>query len=340
MAFIGESRAMKRVYIKTTGAYLPGEKVSNAHVEERIAREGMTLPNGVLASILGSEIRYYASENEQVSDLAVNAVHDLGSAYIPQEIDLLIFAAASADLLEPATANIIQHKLGLQCPVFDMKNACNSVVNAFEVADALLLTGNYRNILITSGEKPSDCIKYKIQSSQELKERFAAFSFGDAGFACILSTTEEEKGFLFHKHRSFGEHWQLSTVLGGGSMFPHNADQNYFGGKTSELRTALEVLAPPFVHQCLKEVGIGVDEIDVVCTHQVSQETYEAIALLLGCNSSKIIQTFKRFGNTASTALPLALHHGIKEGNIKEGVLVLLLGLAAGVNVSVQLLRV
>lgn len=149
---------MKRAAIKYTGSYIPEYEVKNSHVESRLKENGYDVPEGLFAQVMGSETRYYAAETEQASDLAVAASKKVLKQFPKEDVDLLIFAAACGDLIEPATANIVQSKLGLTCPVFDVKNACNSVVNAMQIADAFIQTGQYRNILIASGEKTSDSI--------------------------------------------------------------------------------------------------------------------------------------------------------------------------------------
>ena len=123
-------QSMNRVFIEHIESYLPGSKITNQCVEEKIRNGGFDIQEGLIEKMIGSEFRYYASKEEQASDLAANAARKLLQAFPGRQIDLLIFAAASSDLIEPATANIVQQKLNLTCPSFDLKNACNSVTNA------------------------------------------------------------------------------------------------------------------------------------------------------------------------------------------------------------------
>lgn len=331
---------MKRVYIEHIESYVPGPPVTNEMVEDKIRSGGFPIQSGLLEKMIGSELRYYAAKDEQVSDLAVGAAKKLLQQIPDRSIDLLIFAAASGDLIEPATVNIVQQKLGLQCPGFDLKNACNSVTNAIEVASALLMQGSYQTILIASGEKTSDSIKYTNLDKENIKDHFAAYSFGDAGVALLLTTTLEDKGFFYQRHQTFGEHWNLCRIEGGGSMFPNDASKLVFCGDTFGLKNVIYEIAPPFVKKCIQEAGISINNIDLICTHQVSKDSYRMVAETLSYDHSKIMQLFHRYGNTAATSVPLAYEQALKEGRLQKGNIVLLLGMAAGINLSVQLLKV
>src|SRR5689334_18364940 len=108
---------------------------------------------GQLQKLCGIRARYFAAPDEQVSDLAVAASRCVVSAVGQDAIDLLVFASASCDLIEPATANIVQHKLGLRCPAMDVKNACNSFASGIHVASAMIESGAYRRALVVNGEK-------------------------------------------------------------------------------------------------------------------------------------------------------------------------------------------
>ena len=330
---------MKRVFIEQIESYFPANKICNSWVEEKIIAGGFPIQHGLLEKMIGCETRYYADAQEQVSDLAVRAAEKLMQQIPGRRIDLLIFAAASADLIEPATANIIQQKLNLQCPCFDLKNACNSVTNAIEIATALLLQNAYQNILIVSGEKTSDSVNYNNLQKEMMKDHFAAYSFGDAGVALLLSTTEDDKGFFYQKHQSFGKHWPLCRIEGGGSMFPKDATKLVFSGDTFGLKNVIYKIAPPFVKECIEEAGLSVNDIQHICTHQVSRETYNMVAETLEYDVNRIVQTFHLFGNTAATSVPIAFEYAMKNGRIKKGDVVLLLGMAAGINISVQLMK-
>ncbi len=330
---------MRRVFIEYISSFLPGERISNGCVEQKIKAGGFDIQEGLIEKIIGNKYRYYAENEEQVSDLCASAARKLLEKIPDRKIDLLIFAAASQDLIEPATANIVQHKLGLNCPAFDLKNACNSVTNAMEIASALILNGDYNNILVVCGEKISNSIRFHNIRKEDFKDHFAAYSLGDAGVALLLSSTTEDKGFFYHKQQSFGEYWELCRIQGGGSMFPGDASKHFFIGDTFGLKKVLLKLAPDFIINCIKEAGITVDDIDIICAHQVSKDTNKMLSEVLNCDIKKIVQTFHLYGNTAAATLPLALDYAYEKKMIKNGSIVMLVGMAAGINLSIQLMK-
>ncbi len=330
-----------KVYIKSIASYIPEKSLTNEEVTQKVNDHGFPLQSGLLDALIGPCERHYAAKDEQTSDLAAAAAKKLLKDTNPDEIGLLIFASASADLIEPATSNIVQHKLGLSCSTFDLKNTCNSVANAIDVACAMIRSGLHKRVLIASGEKPSDSIKYEGLTKKNIIRHLAPFSFGDAGVALLLEADETgEKGFFYQKNKSFGQHWDLCQVPGGGSMNPSDASKLFFEGDTSALKEKMIEHGSQFLHECIKEAGLTIDDIDFICSHQVSKHSPKAISEYTKIGLDKIMQTFPRFGNTASTSMPIAYEHALLEGKVKSGDTVLLLGMAAGLNISVQIMTV
>ena len=141
-----------RPQISHINSYLPSSVVGNAEIENQVNSRGVILPPNSIERLFGIKERRYASDGQQTSDLAAIAAMPIVEAIGRENIDCLIFGSACSDLLEPATANIVQQKLGLQCPVFDIKNACNSFVNAIQVASAFVESGVYKRVLVVNGE--------------------------------------------------------------------------------------------------------------------------------------------------------------------------------------------
>lgn len=332
---------MNKVFIKHIESYLPDKSVTNQEVASYAEAGGYGLKGETLNALVGECNRFYAEADQQVSDLAVNAAKKILEKIPGYQIDLLIFASACGDLIEPATANIIQHKLGLDCPAFDIKNACNSISTAIEVASGMMLGNGYNNVLIVSGEKPSDSIRFTDLTRDNITDHIASFTFGDAGVALLLEkTTQPDVGIFYQRSKTFGQYWDLCRVLGGGSMFPRDASKLVFSGNTYELKKVIDKIAPPFVLGCLEEANVRIDDIDFICSHQVSKATAPGINEHLKIGLHKIIQTFPFYGNTASTSMPLALEYALKKDQIKKGNIVMLLGMAAGINLSVQLMKI
>jgi 3-oxoacyl-[acyl-carrier-protein] synthase-3 len=328
---------MKKVTLKDLSTYLPQDRISNKTIQDRIRLKGERVPLS-LSKIFGISERRFATKEEQVSDLAYKAAMPILKRN-KCAIDLLIFAAASSDLIEPATANIVQSKLGLECPTMDIKNACNSFTSAIQTATAFIQSGVYDNILIVNGEKLSEVVRYDIGDEDSFVKHLSGYTLGDAGCAALLSAGEG-RTFEFQKMATWGKYWDLCTIKGGGSLAFRNREAYYFESESSKMRDAFLLYGMDFVKQCFKESGYQTSEIDAVVPHQVSRNVPLIMSEHLDIGIDKWVNTFDRCGNTAAASIPLALDYGIKTNKIKKGDIVLLLGLAAGISVSFQILKI
>lgn len=323
------------VRITALNKYLPERVVKNDELEEIVGHEFISI--GTLNRLFGIKERRFAEKSQQVSDLACEAAKPIVVGQ-EEKIDLLIFSAACADLIEPATANIIQTKLGLECPCMDIKNACNSVLSAIHTATAFIESGIYKKILIVSGEKLSDAINLELKDKDQLIRGLASLSLGDGAVALLLEKSADESGFVYQKFMTHGNHWSLCTILGGGSMFPHDVTKNYFEGKTSAMRSVFVEEASPFFNACFDESPWEKDEIDHLITHQVSNGSFQTLSKCINVPMDKNISVFEKYGNVASASVPLALIESVESGKIQKGDKVALIGMAAGISASVQLM--
>ncbi|MEK6780122.1 MAG: ketoacyl-ACP synthase III [Bacteroidota bacterium] len=327
-----------RAAITHINSYLPNRIISNDEIEHWVNKSETWLPPGCMERLFGIRERRYADENQQTSDLAMLAATPIVEQVGAYTIDCLIFAAACSDLLEPATANIVQQKLGLHCPVFDVKNACNSFVNGIQVASSFIQSGIYKNVLVVNGEILHHSIRFNLEPHEDISRRLASYTFGDGGAAALLSTSTDVSGLYYQKFKSNGEHWKLCTIMGGGSLFPHDPNKYYFEGFTSELKTQLIEESNGMVAEALLKTGWKSDEITHVFTHQVSMNTFDVVAQHAGMCKTKFRSIFQSTGNTAAASIPLAMHQTFEQGKLKRGDKILIIGLAAGVSISIQLI--
>lgn len=328
-----------RAKISHINVFVPERRVTSAEVEATINASGNFIAAGSLERLFGVQERRYADADVQVSDLAVNAAAPLVAEIGKSNIDCLIFASACSDLIEPATANIVQHKLGLHCPSFDVKNACNSFVTALQVASSFIVSGTYNRVLIATGEKLSNAIKTTIASDADLKNRLAALSFGDAGSAVVVERSTDESGIYHQSFLTSGKHWELCTIQGGGSLFPFDSSKNYFTGRTSELSEVMFEEGGAFVSEAFQNSGWQLHDVDHFFTHQVSAKTFEMVAQYFGIPENKFHKVISEYGNTASASIPLAMERAIRQGQLRKGDKVAIIGLAAGISISVQLIQ-
>jgi len=320
-----------RARVADVSSYLPSACVDNEALLAGVHADFWMPDASQLQKLCGIRERHFAAPDEQVSDLAVAAAREI----VTDDIDLLVFGSASSDLIEPATANIVQHKLGLHCPAMDVKNACNSFASGIHVAAAMIESGAYRRALVVNGEKLSDSIRWRYDSQEQLTDNLAAFTFGDAGAAMLLERTEEEEqGIVFQRFMTRGEHWKLCTIPGGGSLFPHELDAYYFRGQTTALRTVVEGRAATMWQECRAEIGWGADDIDWVFTHQVSDSTFRVVMCALGVPPERGVNLFATHGNMAAASIPVCMA-AVKD-RFRRGDKLLLVGLAAGISISFQ----
>ena len=320
------------------GSYAPEKKVSNQYLEDLINSKINLMRPGLIYEKFGLKERRFARADEQASDLAVAAALKILTPDNLETIDCLIFAAGSSDMIEPATASIVQGKLNLNCPAFDVKNACNSFVCGLQTANALIVSNTYKKILVVTGEKLSAIIKLEYEDHIEFLKRFASLSMGDAGAAAIVEASTDESGMKAQRFQTNGKYWDLCTVPGGGSMHPHDGSKVYFEGRTAEMRNIFLEKKGNLILETLHDANWTKDEIDFVFMHHVSASTFQDVADDLNIALPKIYSVFENFGNMASASIPFAMSDALDKGLLKKGDKVMLLGLASGISISVQLL--
>lgn len=321
------------------GTYLPATVVSNQDIVKRVSKSGFPLLALTLKRAFRGNERRFADESMQTSDMAVNAARPILEKPDCPKIDLLIFAACSGDLIEPATANIIQQKLGLTgCPVMDIKNACNSMTSALQVACAYVKSGIYRNILLVCGEKSSGVINFNPKDNAQFLRSVPGYTLGDAGVAMLIGPGDSKK-VVYHKFESYGDHWNLCTVAGGGSLHFRDPEKYYFEGDATGLHAVIKARATTFMQDALDDLGLTTKDIDWVVPHQIATTVVRAISNYVKIPLERFVDNFPFYGNTAAASIPLALHTAVSDGRIKPGQRVMLLGLAAGVSLSIQIIE-
>ncbi len=323
------------------GVHLP-ERVRSTRQTERELRERnpkLKLATGLIHRLTGVEQVHVRPEGWEASDLAVAAARD-ALEESPGPIDLVLFASASQDLVEPATSHIVAAKLGLTAPVMDVKNACNSVVNAMQVGDALIRSGQYRRVLIASGEGPSVAVRWELRDHEEFISSFPGYTMSDGGAALVLEASDEAgAGIVDSRFLAVSRHWRIGTLPGGGTMRPHDPDAAYFDMDGHGLQQAFLELGPAPVLELLSARGLGWEDFDLVAIHQVAEPYLPPIFERLGVPADRTIITVVDHGNLASATLPLQLQLARQRGMVGPGSLVLLIGLAGGISLGLVIVR-
>lgn len=354
--------------------HLPDDVRDVADAERELHRRNPRVAPRIplVSRLTGARSVHVAPADQDASDLAVAAARGvLGTAGLaPSDVDLLIFASASQDMVEPATGHIVAAKLGASCPVMDVKNACNSVLNGIEVAEALIGTGRYRRVLVASGEMPSRAVRWDIPDRATYALSAPGYTMSDAGAAVIVEATvtagaaqggagprqldgmsrelddelaaltgEAPSGILGSAFSAASHHWDVGMLPGGGTAHPRDVGRSYFEIDGSRLREAFDELGPQVALEALAKAGVTWDDVAFVAVHQVALAYLDDVVASLGVPREKLLVTVTDHGNVASASLPLQLSLAQETGRIRRGDVVLLFGLAGGISMGAMVVR-
>ncbi|MDK0524100.1 ketoacyl-ACP synthase III [Streptomyces sp. ML-6] len=324
---------VRRAGITAVASCLPEREVTSRQLQEGItAASGLSLPARMLERATGIVSRRAAAEDEYASTLAVRAARvALARAGLdPYDVDLLVFASATRDVVEPATAHIVQAELGSRAHALDVTNACNSFVNGIDTARAMILSGRARRALVVTGETPSRAVRHEPSGPGQLREGFAGYTFGDAGAAVVLEGVERG-GILDVDTETHSGHWSVGGIFGGGSRHPRGDEYTYFHGDGSELREVFEKVGTSVLDRMRQRTGLGWSDFRHILVHQVTVPYLERFVELTGIPRDRLVVTVPRLGNMASATLGVQLdlvHEGLEAGDR-----VLFVGLGGGVSI-------
>jgi 3-oxoacyl-[acyl-carrier-protein] synthase III len=322
-----------RVGITAAGAYLPDAVLTTDALQQRVERDSrLALPRRLFETMSGIARRRVAAPDEYASTLAVHAARDaLAQAELdPLDVDLLLFASASRDMLEPATAHIVQDALGSKAHAMDISNACNSFLNGIDTARAFVLAGRARRVLVCTGETPTRVMRPRLESLRQAREAFAGYTFGDGG-AAVLVEAVERGGILDVDTENRSQHWTVGGIPGGGSRHPRGDEYSYFTGDGRALRGVFEKIGTEILDRVRYRTGLDWSDYARVLVHQVTRPFLDRFVELTGVPSALLDITVSDHGNVASATLGLQLTRIWP--TLRSGDRVLLIGLAGGVSV-------
>lgn len=299
-----------RAVVAGVGHYLPERLVSNADLEALVETS-----DEWIRTRSGIERRHFAAEGQTTSDMAIRAaqaaLQDAGLT--PDDLDAIILATSTADLTFPSAATMVQAGLGMTRGfAYDVQAVCAGFVFAMTNANALILSGQARRVLVIGAETFSRLMDWSDRSTCVL--------FGDGAGALILEAAEgngttEDRGILSTDLNSDGRHRDILYVDGGVST-----------GTTGHLRMqgkevfrhAVEKLAET-AHAALAKVGLSGGDVDWIVPHQANIRIIEATAKRMQVPMDHVIVTVQDHGNTSAASIPLALSVGKARGQIKQG---------------------
>ncbi|MFK3978797.1 3-oxoacyl-ACP synthase III family protein [Micromonospora sp. NPDC050397] len=279
----------------------------------------------------GIDTRHVAGPDEHPSTLAVRAGRAVldKAGIAPSDIDLLIFASASRDVAEPATAHLVQADLGTRAHTFDLANACNSFLNGIDTARAFILAGRARRALVVTGETPTRAMRMRVSGVEQIRSSFAGYTFGDAGAAVLVE--EVPAGGILDVHTAtFSEHWTAGGIAGGGARHPRDEEHTYFHGDGRELRAVFERIGLDVLREVRDRTGFSWADYERVLVHQVTLPYLTRFVELTGVPKEKLVVTVPRLGNIASATMGVQLAQIDQE--LTRGSRVLFVGLGGGVS--------
>lgn len=323
-----------RSRIAGVGAYLPKSVLSNRDLEEKI-----DTTDSWITERTGIRERRIAAPDEAASDLAVHAANGaLESAKIKEkDLDLIIVATATPDMLFPSTACLVQGRLAANRAVaFDLSAACSGFVYALQVGDLYIRSGLYQRVLVIGTEVMSRIVDWS--------DRSTCILFGDGAGAVVLIRTTEEEGILSTHLHSDGRLWDLIQVPGGGSRVPPSPDvisqhQQFIKMKGSETFKVAVRAFEDTIREAMEANRVSISDIDLFVPHQANIRIIEATIQRLNFPRSKVMINLDRYGNTSAASIPIALEEAVRSSRLKKGDLVLLATFGSGLTWSSALLR-
>jgi 3-oxoacyl-[acyl-carrier-protein] synthase-3 len=309
--------------ITGTGSFLPPKRLTNADLVAQLAANGIESSDQWIVERTGIHARHFAEPNVFSSDLAFEAGKRAieAAGLKPEDIDLIIVATSTPDMVFPSTACILQAKLGIQgCPAFDIQAVCSGFIFALTMADSLIKTGTANKALVIGAEVFSRILDFT--------DRGTCVLFGDGAGAVVLEASSTP-GILSSDLHADGKHSGILCVPG-----------NVYGGKIqgdpllkmdgpAVFKLAVSVLEQTAC-AALGKAGLSAADVDWLIPHQANIRIMQSTAKRLKVPLDKVIVTVDQHGNTSAASIPLALDVGVRNGSIKKDDTLLLEGVGGG----------
>jgi 3-oxoacyl-[acyl-carrier-protein] synthase-3 len=322
-AFPDSTPSQRYARITGTGSMLPPHRVSNAELAAQLAARGLETSDEWIVERTGIRARRFAEATVNASDLAVAAArHAIEAAgRTAEDIDLIIVATSTPDMVFPSTATIVQRKLGVQgCPAFDLQAVCSGFVYGLSVADAMIRAGSTTCALVIGAEVFSRILDFN--------DRTTCVLFGDGAGAVVLEASAEP-GILATRLHADGRHMDIlctpGTVSGGQVL----GDPLLRMDGQAVFKLAVNVL-DEVAREVLEAAGRTAADIDWLIPHQANIRIMQGTARKLKLPAERLVVTVDEHGNTSAASIPLALDHAVRSGKIQRGDTLMLEGVGGG----------
>jgi 3-oxoacyl-[acyl-carrier-protein] synthase III len=310
--------------ITGTGSHLPPRRLSNADLAAELAARGIETSDEWIVERTGIRARHFAADGVACSDLALPAALAAldAAGRKAEDVDLIIVATSTPDMIFPSTAAILQNKLGITngCAVFDVQAVCSGFIYALTVADALIRTGSAKTALVIGSEVFSRILDFD--------DRTTCVLFGDGAGAVVLEASNEP-GILASELHADGRHVGILCVPGtvaGGKVI---GDPLLKMDGQAVFKMAVNVL-DSVARAVLAKAGKTEADIDFLIPHQANIRIMQSTAKKLKLSADKLIVTVDEHGNTSAASIPLALDVAVRDGRIRRGHKLMLEGVGGG----------
>ena len=320
-----------RAVVAGIGHYLPQNIVTNADLEKIVDTS-----DEWIKSRSGIERRHFVAKGETTSDLAAAAARAalLDANLSAGDIDAIVLATSTADLTFPSAATMVQAKIGMrQGFAFDVQAVCAGFIYALSTANALILSGQAKRVLVIGAESFSKLMDWQDRTTSVL--------FGDGAGALVLEAeetatgTNKDRGILATDLHSDGQFSDLLYVDGGTST----GTTGFLRMQGKEVfRHAVEKLAQT-AHAALEKAGFWANDVDLIVPHQANLRIISATAQRMGVEMERVVVTVQDHGNTSAASIPLALSVGVARGQIKRGDLLVTEAIGGGLAWGAVVLR-
>ncbi|MDO8521926.1 MAG: 3-oxoacyl-[acyl-carrier-protein] synthase III C-terminal domain-containing protein [bacterium] len=340
--------------VESVAVALPSRKVTNHDVLQEISSRSDEFSDNLPATLRlierllkgsGSDTRMWLGHNESSLGLTVQASKEAMDKLVDDnKIDLLIVAGVHSELVEPSTANLVAHELGLNTvECFDLKEACDGWMKAAKVAEALMNIGGYRRVMIVNQEfslTHSDTLAklFKFSSREQLEWRFPTLTIGEAATATIL--VQDSNPWL-HSNTTQNDLFDLCTITPpwyGAHPISSPRIAKDGPGLFTSYGAELRLYGLPFIVEEFQKFGIKAEDVDILFTHSSSKSDWAEAATQMGLGN-KIYDIYASCGNVVSAAIPAAMALALKDGSLRRGMRVLAAVASAGMSFSLAYFR-
>ncbi len=307
------------------GSYVPERVLTNAELEKTVETS-----DDWITSRTGIKERRIAAANEYTSDLAAKAAQNAleNAGITADQIDLIIVATITPDMLFPSTACLVQQKIGAKRAAgFDIEAACSGFIFALEIAQQFVMSHTYETVLVIGAEKLSSIIDWT--------DRNTCVLFGDGAGAAIIQARPDSHGLLTTCMGSDGSKGELLSMPAGGSRCPATPDSvasrlHYLrmDGKET-FKSAVNAMLSA-AQEVLRRCQLEISQIKCIISHQANLRIINAVSDRLGATEEQVFINLHKYGNTSAASVAIALDEAVKAGRVQRGDLVLLVVFGAG----------